>query len=104
MLTTNSTPFTEFTNPEPELGTGVHRFLSAIYVQPERFNTEGFETAMSRQVSNWSVSTLVYSFDFGNSFRRENETISYNTGCHTTQGNITGMGLPAYAGYNIIIC
>jgi len=55
-LVSNSTPFTPFTNPDPQLGTGVHRFLSAIYIQPTQFNTIDFGSAMPAATSNWSLS------------------------------------------------
>ncbi|KAJ2900592.1 hypothetical protein MKZ38_002388 [Zalerion maritima] len=56
-LVNSSMPFTEFVNPDPQIGTGVHRFLSAIYIQPDRFSTEGFETTgMDRARTNWNLS------------------------------------------------
>lgn len=52
-----SRPFTQFTNPNPEPNTGVHRFIYALYVQPARFNTAGFESVgMEAETSNWNVS------------------------------------------------
>ncbi len=53
-------PFTQFTNPSPEPDTGVHRFIYALYVQPARFNTAGFESVgMEAETRNWNVSRLV---------------------------------------------
>ena len=64
-LETNSTPFTEFRSPNPQPGTGVHRYLSGLYIQPERFNSIGFEAAgMNRTRANWSVSLFSFHFYF----------------------------------------
>ena len=49
-------PFTPFTNPNPAPNTGVHRFIYALYVQPARFNTVGFESVgMESETQNWNV-------------------------------------------------
>lgn len=56
LLTNSSAPFTEFMGPDLEIGTGAHRFLSALYVQPERWNTEDFSTVMESNRSRWNLS------------------------------------------------
>ncbi len=49
-------PFTPFTNPSPAPNTGVHRFIFALYTQPARFNTAGFESVgMETTTQNWNV-------------------------------------------------
>jgi hypothetical protein len=55
-------PFTPFTNPDPAPGTGVHRFIYALYIQPSRFNTAGFESVgMEAETQNWNVSRALNS-------------------------------------------
>lgn len=50
-------PFTPFTPPNPQPNTGVHRFIYALYTQPSRFDTAGFESVgMDRNTANWNVS------------------------------------------------
>jgi hypothetical protein len=50
-------PFTPFTIPNPSPNTGVHRFIYALYTQPARFNTAGFESVgMEAETQNWNVS------------------------------------------------
>lgn len=54
-------PFTPFMNPNPAPNTGVHRFIYALYSQPARFNTAGFESVgMETQTANWNVSAMHY--------------------------------------------
>jgi hypothetical protein len=53
-------PFTPFTNPDPAPDTGVHRFIYALYIQPSRFNTAGFESVgMEAETQNWNVSSVL---------------------------------------------
>ncbi len=50
-------PFTPFTNPNPMPDTGIHRFIYALYTQPARFNTAGFESVGMEAVTlNWNAS------------------------------------------------
>ncbi|KAK4120426.1 PEBP-like protein [Parathielavia appendiculata] len=50
-------PLTPFTNPNPSPGTGVHRFIYALYTQPARFNSAGFESVgMEAETQNWNLS------------------------------------------------
>ncbi|KAK0614738.1 phosphatidylethanolamine-binding protein [Immersiella caudata] len=50
-------PFTQFTPPNPQPNTGVHRFIYALYTQPSRFDTVGFESVgMDRATQNWNLS------------------------------------------------
>ncbi|KAK0669057.1 phosphatidylethanolamine-binding protein [Cercophora samala] len=50
-------PFTNFTAPRPDANSGVHRYIMALYTQPARFNTAGFESVgMEREVANWNLS------------------------------------------------
>ncbi|KAK1753592.1 phosphatidylethanolamine-binding protein 4 [Echria macrotheca] len=50
-------PFTPFTQPNPQPNTGIHRFIYALYVQPARFNTVGFESVgMEQETANWNLS------------------------------------------------
>ena len=50
-------PFTNFTQPSPMANTGVHRFIYALYTQPARFNTAGFDSVgMEAETQNWNVS------------------------------------------------
>lgn len=53
---TSSAPFTPFQQPAPRANSGIHRYVYALYVQPERFNSVGFETAMPAQRENWNLS------------------------------------------------
>ena len=53
---TSSPPCTPFQQPAPRSGSGIHRYVYALYVQPERFNSVGFEVAMSEQRENWNLS------------------------------------------------
>lgn len=40
----NSTPaFSDYISPEPKAGSGVHRYVYLLYVQPEKFNKMGFD-------------------------------------------------------------
>ncbi|TQN68706.1 OV-16 antigen [Colletotrichum shisoi] len=40
----NSTPaFSDYIAPEPKAGSGVHRYVYLLYVQPEKFNKMGFD-------------------------------------------------------------
>ncbi|KAM0321804.1 hypothetical protein ACHAQA_009901 [Verticillium albo-atrum] len=43
-LTNSSTPFTSYGAPAPAAGSGVHRYIYLLYVQPEGLNSAGFET------------------------------------------------------------
>ena len=53
-------PFTQFTPPNPQPNTGVHRFIYALYTQPSRFDTVGFESVgMDPATQNWNVSSLL---------------------------------------------
>jgi len=53
-------PFTPFTSPDPAPNTGVHRYIYALYTQPARFNTAGFESVgMEAATENWNVSAVV---------------------------------------------
>lgn len=50
-------PFTPFTAPNPQPNTGVHRFIYALYTQPSRFDTAGFESVgMEAATQNWNLS------------------------------------------------
>jgi len=50
-------PFTQFTPPNPQPNTGVHRFIYALYTQPSRFDTVGFESVgMDPATQNWNLS------------------------------------------------
>jgi len=52
-------PFTPFTAPNPMPNTGVHRFIYALYTQPSRFDTAGFESVgMEAATQNWNVSWM----------------------------------------------
>jgi len=54
-------PFTNFTEPNPMPNTGVHRFIYALYTQPARFNTAGFESVgMESETANWNVSITAF--------------------------------------------
>ena len=53
---TSSPPFTPFQQPAPRASSGIHRYVYALYVQPERFSSVGFEVAMPAQRENWNVS------------------------------------------------
>lgn len=53
----NRRPFTVFSAPDPQPNTGVHRYIYALYTQPARWNTQGFEASgMEAAVQNWNVS------------------------------------------------
>jgi len=53
----NRRPFTPFTAPTPDANSGVHRFIYALYTQPARFNTAGFESVgMEAATANWNLS------------------------------------------------
>ncbi|KAL1835760.1 hypothetical protein VTJ49DRAFT_6099 [Mycothermus thermophilus] len=48
-------PFTPFIPPNPAPNTGVHRYIYALYIQPARFNSAGFETSgMEANIQNWN--------------------------------------------------
>jgi phosphatidylethanolamine-binding protein len=54
---TQNRPFTPFIDPAPMANTGIHRFIYALYTQPARFNTAGFESVgMEARIENWNVS------------------------------------------------
>lgn len=53
----NRRPFTVFSAPDPQPNTGVHRYIYALYTQPARWNTQGFEASgMEAAVQNWNLS------------------------------------------------
>ncbi|RYP11121.1 hypothetical protein DL765_007870 [Monosporascus sp. GIB2] len=55
-LVTDTDPFTPFIQPAPSSGTGTHRYIMALYAQPERFNNAGFESAgMNETRENWNL-------------------------------------------------
>lgn len=44
MIMKNSTPaFNEYIPPEPKSGSGTHRYIYLLYVQPEKMNKMGFD-------------------------------------------------------------
>jgi phosphatidylethanolamine-binding protein len=62
--TQDSFPFTPFQQPNPQANTGVHRFIYALYTQPDNFRTANFDSvAMSPETANWNVS--IYSGEGG---------------------------------------
>ncbi|RYP32295.1 hypothetical protein DL767_005270 [Monosporascus sp. MG133] len=55
-LVTDTDPFTPFIQPAPSSGTGTHRYIMALYAQPERFDNAGFESAgMNETRENWNL-------------------------------------------------
>ncbi|KAK3324938.1 phosphatidylethanolamine-binding protein, partial [Apodospora peruviana] len=55
--TSQFAPFTPFSEPQPQANTGVHRFIMALYTQPEKFNTAGFESVgMDVSTTRWNLS------------------------------------------------
>ncbi|KAB5513099.1 phosphatidylethanolamine-binding protein [Coniochaeta sp. 2T2.1] len=56
LLSNRSQPFNDFVQPNPGPNTGEHRYILALYVQPPRYNTAGFESAgMSDARMNWNL-------------------------------------------------
>ncbi|KAK3373066.1 phosphatidylethanolamine-binding protein, partial [Lasiosphaeria ovina] len=50
-------PFTSFIQPAPTANSGVHRFIYALYTQPARFSSTGFESVgMEEAIENWNLS------------------------------------------------
>ncbi|GAB1313727.1 hypothetical protein MFIFM68171_03937 [Madurella fahalii] len=84
-------PFTPFTNPDPAPDTGVHRFIYALYVQPARFNTAGFESVgMETQTQNWNLSEWRTQLGLGPAIGATFFTI--DTGSNGGQGGSAGTG------------
>jgi hypothetical protein len=55
-MVTNSEPFTPFIQPAPAALTGIHRFIIALYIQPEQYNNAGFESVgMDPRRENWNL-------------------------------------------------
>lgn len=45
VLVNSSASFGEYSRPAPAAGSGVHRYVYLLYVQPATFNRVGFEAA-----------------------------------------------------------
>ncbi|KAL0933448.1 mitochondrial 54S ribosomal protein mL38 [Colletotrichum truncatum] len=61
MIMTNSSPaFNEYMPPEPKSGSGMHRYVYLLYVQPERLNKMGFDMVGINQMNrkNFNLSSF----------------------------------------------
>ncbi|KAK4163293.1 phosphatidylethanolamine-binding protein [Cladorrhinum sp. PSN259] len=94
----NRRPFTAFTAPKPDANTGIHRFIYALYTQPARFNTAGFESVgMEAATGNWNLSRWRTQLGLGPAIGATFFTVdtgsSVNGGSNTTgNGGAAGSG------------
>ncbi|KAK3991123.1 phosphatidylethanolamine-binding protein [Cladorrhinum sp. PSN332] len=92
----NRRPFTAFTAPTPDANSGIHRFIYALYTQPARFNSAGFESVgMEAATANWNLSRWRTQLGLGPAIGATYFTIdtglSANGGSNNT-GNTAGSG------------
>ncbi|KAK4448797.1 phosphatidylethanolamine-binding protein [Podospora aff. communis PSN243] len=99
-------PFTQFTPPNPQPNTGVHRFIYALYTQPSRFDNIGFESVgMDRNTQNWNLSQWRTQLGLGPAIGATFFTI--DTGANNGQGtsanrtDFTGTGTSAAATHSV---